>query len=607
MPPYEPPRLVTAVMRLTNAIARPRPDALMPNDDAGAYTDHDACRRADGSGAVLAPILDAALPRQLAARQSCRGPALPEQMARWRGAGAVPAPAALNLLALVRFSCAASTGACHYRGSRSPSRRRAVRRTWPGALKPNASPSDLRARLAGAGARRQVLVELPGGSPTAVVHGGRVVAFAAPSGSVADDLEPPRAAPWWFCRRRIDSAPPRPVPGSPGAAVAGTPRTGSAAAGEQFAPSGPAPRRRWPRGAGSPISCCRVGDAFLRAPRTRAVPVCRHPVVAGPAPTAASPSAERRAPPPVGARATRSVLADAALAAPRRDRPAGVRRVLGRPSNDGLGPALRPFFRFTGAREVWVAGLFERWAASPGTTTSCTCSSTRAGVRGSVSWERALPAKAGASCSVRGGSRPGVVAAQAACRRRSGSRPSAARVARVALSVVCASVAPRPLLDGPLQISCGAKASCYWRREGPSYARQHPAAIHHLPNLVTMFRVALVRSPFLLGTSPRSAAFIASCCTWGRAGDALYVTWRAAAAIQHAGQFLDPLADKLIVTAVLGFMVDLRRVPAWWWRAAGSRLRHNGCQRRLRSRPVIAPSTAARSSTALQLVAIMMR
>ena len=88
----------------------------------------------------------------------------------------------------------------------------------------------------------------------------------------------------------------------------------------------------------------------------------------------------------------------------------------------------------------------------------------------------------------------------------------------------------------------------------------------NLPNLVTMGRVVLV--PFVLifidNFSPLRS-FIASLLYLGAAaGDALdgYLA-RSRGQVSMLGKFLDPLADKLIVTAVLVFMVALGRVPAW--------------------------------------------
>src|SRR5258708_38214747 len=88
----------------------------------------------------------------------------------------------------------------------------------------------------------------------------------------------------------------------------------------------------------------------------------------------------------------------------------------------------------------------------------------------------------------------------------------------------------------------------------------------NLPNLVTMGRVVLI--PFVLlfiaNFSPLRS-FIASLLYLGAAaGDALdgYLA-RSRGQVSTLGKFLDPLADKLIVTAVLVFMVWLGRVPAW--------------------------------------------
>src|SRR5215831_6489168 len=81
----------------------------------------------------------------------------------------------------------------------------------------------------------------------------------------------------------------------------------------------------------------------------------------------------------------------------------------------------------------------------------------------------------------------------------------------------------------------------------------------NLPNLVTMGRVVLI--PFVLffmdNFSPLRS-FIASLLYLGAAaGDALdgYLA-RSRGQVSMLGKFLDPLADKLIVTAVLVFMAS---------------------------------------------------
>src|SRR4029078_12383620 len=87
-----------------------------------------------------------------------------------------------------------------------------------------------------------------------------------------------------------------------------------------------------------------------------------------------------------------------------------------------------------------------------------------------------------------------------------------------------------------------------------------------LPNLVTMGRVVLV--PFVLvfidNFSPLRS-FIAGVLYLGAAAGAALDGYlaRSRGEVSMLGKFLDPLADKLIVTAVLVFMVALGRVPAW--------------------------------------------
>src|SRR5882672_6711425 len=127
----------------------------------------------------------------------------------------------------------------------------------------------------------------------------------------------------------------------------------------------------------------------------------------------------------------------------------------------------------------------------------------------------------------------------------------------------------------------------------------------NLPNLVTMGRVALV--PFVLVFIDNFSASLLY--LFAAAGDALdgYLA-RSRGQVSMLGKFLDPLADKLIVTAVLVFMVQLSRVPAWVVVVLIARdlaitgLRGIASAQGL----VIAASDGGKIKTALQLVAIMM-
>jgi len=133
----------------------------------------------------------------------------------------------------------------------------------------------------------------------------------------------------------------------------------------------------------------------------------------------------------------------------------------------------------------------------------------------------------------------------------------------------------------------------------------------NLPNLVTMSRVVLI--PFVLvlidNFSPLRS-FLASLLYLGAAaGDALdgYLA-RSRGEVSMLGKFLDPLADKLIVTAVLVFMVELSRVPAWIVVVLiGRDLAITGLRSIASAQGlVIAASEGGKIKTALQLVAIMM-
>ena len=131
------------------------------------------------------------------------------------------------------------------------------------------------------------------------------------------------------------------------------------------------------------------------------------------------------------------------------------------------------------------------------------------------------------------------------------------------------------------------------------------------PNLVTMSRVVLI--PFVLvfidNFSPLRSFIASLLYLLAAAGDALdgYLA-RSRGEISTLGKFLDPLADKLLVTAVLVFMVELSRVPAWVVviivarDLAVSGLRSIAAAQGM----VISASDSGKIKTALQLVAIMM-
>jgi CDP-diacylglycerol--glycerol-3-phosphate 3-phosphatidyltransferase len=133
----------------------------------------------------------------------------------------------------------------------------------------------------------------------------------------------------------------------------------------------------------------------------------------------------------------------------------------------------------------------------------------------------------------------------------------------------------------------------------------------NLPNLVTMGRVALV--PFVLlfidNFSPLRSFIAALLYLGAAAGDALdgYLA-RSRGQVSMLGKFLDPLADKLIVTAVLVFMVSAGRVDAWVVVVLLARdLAINGLRSIASAQGlVIAASDGGKIKTALQLVAIMM-
>ena len=134
---------------------------------------------------------------------------------------------------------------------------------------------------------------------------------------------------------------------------------------------------------------------------------------------------------------------------------------------------------------------------------------------------------------------------------------------------------------------------------------------NNAPNLVTMGRVLLIPGVlyFIDNFSPLRTFIASLLYLVSAAGDALdgYLA-RSRGQVSVLGKFLDPLADKLIVTAVLVFMVALGRVPAWLVVVLIARDLAITGLRSIASAEgiVIAASDGGKVKTALQLVAIMM-
>jgi len=131
----------------------------------------------------------------------------------------------------------------------------------------------------------------------------------------------------------------------------------------------------------------------------------------------------------------------------------------------------------------------------------------------------------------------------------------------------------------------------------------------NLPNLVTMSRIVMI--PFILifidNFNPLRSFIASMLYLVAAAGDFVdgYLA-RSRGQVSMLGKFLDPLADKLLVTSVLVFLVALQRVPAWvvvvliGRDLAISGLRSIAAAQGL----VIAASDGGKIKTALQLVAI---
>jgi CDP-diacylglycerol--glycerol-3-phosphate 3-phosphatidyltransferase len=133
----------------------------------------------------------------------------------------------------------------------------------------------------------------------------------------------------------------------------------------------------------------------------------------------------------------------------------------------------------------------------------------------------------------------------------------------------------------------------------------------NLPNLITMSRVVLI--PFVLffmdNFNPLRSFIASILYGFAALGDFLdgYLA-RKRGEVSLLGKFLDPLADKVLVMAVLVYMVALERVPPWVVVVLIARdLAITGLRSIASAQGmVIAASDGGKIKTALQLIAIMM-
>lgn len=137
------------------------------------------------------------------------------------------------------------------------------------------------------------------------------------------------------------------------------------------------------------------------------------------------------------------------------------------------------------------------------------------------------------------------------------------------------------------------------------------AELTNLPNLITIGRVLLIPPVLILidNYNPIRSLLAALLYMCAAAGDFLdgYLA-RSRNQVSTLGKFLDPLADKLMVTAVLVTAVALGRVPAWLVVVLIARdLAINGLRGIASAQGlVIAASDGGKIKTALQLIAILM-
>ena len=138
---------------------------------------------------------------------------------------------------------------------------------------------------------------------------------------------------------------------------------------------------------------------------------------------------------------------------------------------------------------------------------------------------------------------------------------------------------------------------------------QSETNIWSTPNLLTGMRIAVIPLVVVLLLFPgRLASFLGGCCfLLAGATDFLdgYLA-RRHSQVSRFGKFLDPLADKLLVSAALIMLIPLGRVPAWMaFLIVGRELTVTGLRGLAAAEGIIlAADRWGKTKTALQMAAL---
>ena len=105
-----------------------------------------------------------------------------------------------------------------------------------------------------------------------------------------------------------------------------------------------------------------------------------------------------------------------------------------------------------------------------------------------------------------------------------------------------------------------------WRNKVDNMNDKSKQAIFNLPNTLTLFRIACIPLLVILLFFPRKTTSFLAALVFALASisDLLdgFIA-RRRQLVTTLGKFLDPLADKLVVSAALIMLIPLGRVPAW--------------------------------------------